>query len=201
VREFGSVEQGDQREWHMKTSIQNPNLSATDATPIKHGRRQEFEQETEGTEPGRIWKGRGNEKWQEAVGIQIFCRISPCFYRLATASCRLVTEIYHLATGCYRIISQIYRVLPRKSTQVVDFPHLARVKPFWEGVENSRIAVRVMIVRRMGPNGAWNRGVGQAQRKPSYWLVRIVTRSFTKVRTDQARKSSIVRIVTGANLF
>jgi len=32
-------------------------------------------------------------------------------------------------------------------------------------------------------------------------LLRVVTRSFTKVRTDQARKSSMLRIVTGGTNF
>jgi len=49
------------------------------------------------------------------------------------------------------------RLFPHVSTQVVDFPHLAHVRLFWEGIEDSRISGRGMIGRGIGrkPNGAW----------------------------------------------
>ena len=48
------------------------------------------------------------------------------------------------------------RLFPHKSTQVVDFPRMAMVSIFWEGVENSRISGRGMIGRGMGPSGRLN---------------------------------------------
>ena len=55
----------------------------------------------------------------------------------------------HLETG-------FSRLFPHKSTQVVDFPRMAMVSIFWEGVENSRISGRGMIGRGMGPSGRLN---------------------------------------------
>ena len=48
-------------------------------------------------------------------------------------------------------------LFPHNSTQVVDFPHLAHVRLFWEGAEDSRMSGRGMIGRGIGrkPNGAW----------------------------------------------
>ena len=48
-------------------------------------------------------------------------------------------------------------LFPHKSTQVVDFPHLAMVRLFWEGAEDSRMSGRGMIGSGIGrkPNGAW----------------------------------------------
>jgi len=48
------------------------------------------------------------------------------------------------------------RLFPPDSTQVVDFPRMAMVSIFWEGVENSRISGRGMIGRGMGPSGRLN---------------------------------------------
>jgi len=63
-------------------------------------------------------------------------------------------------TGKWRSFSHLEtgfsRLFPHKSTQVVDFPRMAMVSIFWEGVENSRISGRGMIGRGMGPSGRLN---------------------------------------------
>jgi len=66
-------------------------------------------------------------------------------------------------TGSYRIAARFFRLFPHKSTQVVDFPRIANVRLFWEGVENSRISGRGMFGKGMGPK--WeNRGEPQRRR-------------------------------------
>ena len=42
---------------------------------------------------------------------------------------------YRLATGCSHLETALNRLFPHKSTQVVDFPHLADAGLFWEGPE------------------------------------------------------------------
>jgi len=44
-------------------------------------------------------------------------------------------------TGFYRIATCCYRLFPRNSTQVVDFPHLAVVRLFWESPEIGKTTV------------------------------------------------------------
>ena len=76
---------------------------------------------------------------QKAIANRDFYRIGTSFYRLATACCR--------------INSARIRLLPNKSTQVVDFPHLAYVRHFLEGGENSRTVGRGIRGMECGNGG------------------------------------------------
>ncbi len=54
-------------------------------------------------------------------------------------------------TGFYRIAARCYRLLPHKSTQVVDFPHLAHARLFWGSHEITKAGKRRDIgQKRMG---------------------------------------------------
>jgi hypothetical protein len=44
-------------------------------------------------------------------------------------------NFYRLTTGFSHFETPLTRLFPHKSTQVVDFPHLAMVRLFWEGHE------------------------------------------------------------------
>jgi hypothetical protein len=116
---WGRSNKEAERECDMKTSIQTPNLSATDETPIKHGRGQEFEQETEGTEPSGAWNQSGEGmpgSGKRRLGTEAFCRIGVGFYRLAT--------------GYYRINDAGNRILPHitASYQITFFLAVKRGK-------------------------------------------------------------------------
>jgi hypothetical protein len=54
------------------------------------------------------------------------------------------------STGCYRIAERIYRLGSDNSMQVIDFPHLAYVRLFLGGAENSGISGRGMFGSGMG---------------------------------------------------
>ena len=62
--------------------------------------------------------------------------------------------------GKWRSFSHLETVFshlfPHKSMQVVDFPHLAHVRLFWEGAEDSRMSGRGMIGRGIRPSGRLN---------------------------------------------
>ena len=100
---------------------------------------------------------------------------------------------------------------PDNSTQVVDFPRICSVSIFLGGVKNSRISGRGMIGRGMEMEGQAEVGThmgngvlecrGEAKVTGCYALFRESSRSFTKVRTEQARKSAMLRIVTGKTNF
>ncbi len=83
---------------------------------------------------------RSGQRW---VGMRVFTALSG---KEAGKWC----SFSHLETA-------LTRLFPHKSTQVVDFPHLAHVRLFWEGAEDSRMSGRGMIGRGIGrkPNGAW----------------------------------------------
>jgi len=97
-------------------------------------------------------------------------------------------------SGFSHFETALTRLFPHKSTQVVDFPHLAHVRLFSGGHEI-----------RFSSQAGLGTGVDEVESANScgknYGLLREVTRSFTKVRTDQARKSSMLRIFTGGSLF
>jgi len=90
---------------------------------------------------------------------------------------------------------------PDNSTQVVDFPRICSVSIFSGGVKNSRISGRGMIGRGMEMEGQAGLGTsmgngvlecrGEAKVTGCYALFRESSRSFTKVRTDQARNYAI----------
>ncbi len=88
-------------------------------------------------------------------------------------------------TGFSHLEIAFSHLFPHNSTQVVDFPHLAMVSIFWES-EN-------LPQRR--------RGGGADFRGKKCGSLRVVTRKCAKVRTNQARKSSMLRIVTGETNF
>ena len=100
------------------------------------------------------WSAGVLEYWEAEVGKGGWeaAKFTAC-YRIETRSYRLVRGFYRIATASCRLIWKFYHVLPGKSTQVVDFPHLAMASIFWGGAENNRILVRGMIVRGMGPRG------------------------------------------------
>ncbi len=56
-------------------------------------------------------------------------------YHMVTASYRLMSGLYRPATGFCRLICEFYRLLPGKSTQVVDFPHICVARLFGEGLK------------------------------------------------------------------
>jgi hypothetical protein len=92
--------------------------------------------------------------------------------------------------------------------QVVDFPHLGAVRVFRERPKQANTGQGSDAGDRLARNaGNVVENARTARRASSdlcgknYGLLRVVTRSFTKVRTDQARKSAIVRIVTGETNF
>jgi len=94
--------------------------------------------ETEAVAAGRKAVG-GGKRW------------SGMWVNLGKGGCEIEKwrSFSHLETG-------FSRLFPHKSTQVVDFPRMAMVSIFWEGVENSRISGRGMIGRGMGPSGRLN---------------------------------------------
>jgi len=72
-------------------------------------------------------------------------------------------------TGFSHFETALTRLFQHDSTQVVDFPHLAHVRLFLGGVENSRISGRGMIGSGMGERAMdkeqWI--VDSEKRKPS----------------------------------
>ena len=60
-------------------------------------------------------------------------------------------------TGFSHFETALTRLFQHDSTQVVDFPHLAHVRLFWGGAEDSRMSGRGMNGRGIGrkPSGAW----------------------------------------------
>ena len=118
--------------------------------------------------------------------------------------------------GLAHIAPASTRLGPDNSTQVVDFPHLSTVRFFCEAMKSRNEKGRSL--REFGGLGfsPLLRLALRAQSRPDMTnlvrpyaqnvtaccaKVRESPRSFTKVRTDQGRKSSIVRIVTGGSLF
>src|SRR5882724_6033733 len=91
--------------------------------------------ETEAVAAGRKAVG-GGKRWS---GMWVNLGKGGCEIEKWRSFSHLETALTHL--------------FPHKSTQVVDFPHLAMVRLFWEGAEDSRMSGRGMIGRGMGPSG------------------------------------------------
>ena len=85
------------------------------------------------------------------------------------------------------------RLFPHYSTQVVDFQRIYTVRVF----PDANLASQARY--DMGAPEELFVGAKCGPRK--FGLLRESSRSFTKVRTDQARKSSMLRIVTGGTHF
>jgi hypothetical protein len=95
-------------------------------------------------------------------------------------------------TGC----SLMFAYVRVKSLMFAYFEKKYFFPPLWSSGEGTQ---------RVGPSFArklWRAGRNCAGKSAGcYALFRESSRSFTKVRTDQARNSAIVRIVTGGTLF
>ncbi len=111
-------------------------------------------------------------------------------------------------------------LFPHDSMQVVDFPLLCRLRDFWLRVDGGELAAKDRKAKRSGIGrtvtgclasqarhemGAPVQLFAGAKRgresSDCFTKVRESPRSFTKVRTDQARKSAMLRIVTGKAYF
>ena len=101
-------------------------------------------------------------------------------------------------------------LFPDVSTQVVDFPLLSRLRVFcgmrvergggqWTVDNWQWIANRGNESNRTNGTNLARTMIAKSPRK--FGLFHDVTRKSAKVRTDQGRKSAIVRIFTGGNLF
>ena len=96
-----------------------------------------------------------------------------------------------------RFKTALTHLFPDKSMQVVDFPCMYEVRVF-----RGRGKKEPLSHEGTEADENWNQGGdvgGEVVQKVThcYAKVREVSRKSAKVRTDQARKSAIVRIVTG----
>jgi hypothetical protein len=133
VRTLGRSKKEAERESHMKHRIQNLESRIQKANGFVAPAAERL-----GSRPGMegcdaVYPAEGgNEdalKREETVGIGGFCRIIEDFYRLAT--------------GFSHLRAVLIRLLPCKSTQVVDFPHLAMARLFsrgWKTVFQAKFA-------------------------------------------------------------
>jgi len=109
-------------------------------------------------------------------------------------------------TGFSHFETALTHLFPHDSTQVVDFPRMYVVSIFRGRAKNSRISGRGMIGRGMAKRGlGTNIGTCRVdfcgKITGCYAKVREVSRKSTKVRTDQARNSAMLRIVTVGLIF
>jgi hypothetical protein len=121
-------------------------------------------------------------------------------------------------TGFSRFETALTHLFPQLSTQVVDFPRMYEVRVFWSSdftAESQRrrakrgkeltanhMKLASQARHEMGAPGELFAGAKRGQESArKFGLFHEVTRSFTKVRTDQARNSAIVRIITGGTSF
>ena len=107
------------------------------------------------------------------------------------------TGFVHMAPGSTRLC-------PDKSTQAVDFPRMYEVRVFLSGVKFS-FQSQVELGTNVGKLGGNGKGAEDPGMREMLRIVtgkvRDVSRKSTKVRTDQARKSAMLRIVTGKTNF
>jgi hypothetical protein len=93
-----------------------------------------------------------------------------------------------------------------------NFHGFSRFSTFYRPHQARNSAISALF--RVGPSGAWNQCGKWGAGVFGYWAAQQVdlcgtkfglfhesARSFTKVRTDQARKSAMFRIVTGGTNF
>jgi hypothetical protein len=129
-------------------------------------------------------------------------RLGLVFYRIGAGSCRI-------ATASCRIIGQSNRLLPHiaASCRIMFFwrPSGARIHRA-EAQSQPSFARKLWRARRSletiwGSSGGWICVKLCGKSADCYALLRESSRCFTKVRTDQARNSAIVRIFTGETLF
>jgi hypothetical protein len=179
----------------VKTRIQNP---APKAFGVKKYRIQKVEKCGEDAATGTVMAETG--QWRAAM------RVQPGKGGQAVGKW---AGFSHIEPG-------LTRLCPDKSTQVVDFPYMCMVRLFCGAMKSRnekgrslrefrgfgffpllRLALRTQshpdvidLVRTYPQNSS-----------ACYAKVRVVSRKSTKVRTGQARKSAMLRIVTGKTNF
>jgi len=168
----------------MKTSFQNPGGQDTNGTPVLRNNTAEGGQTKPRHGSGALHMEARKVEAKEPKAGGDGQRWAGRRVNLGKGG-----QVLGKRTGFAHVEPALTRLRPGKSTQVVDFPHLSVVKLFsgrWERTTEAR--------RHRGDRDARNV-------TGCYALFREVSRKSTKVRTDQARKSSMLRIFTGGTNF